>query len=152
MDSFVSYPIRTLTIEKGYTVIAHFRNGDVKRYDFTDVIKKLKPLKPLAEDYELFKQIHLSPGGYSVIWNDDLDLEAEELWYDGEDIASPFYGLMAFKDAEECWNLKPSALRKAVQYGRFTVGSDVMHFGKQWVITRKAMEREYGPGPKRNDD
>ena len=149
MDTFVSYPIRTLTLVKDYEVIAHFRNGDVKRYDFWPIINDLKPLNPLKEDYELFKQIHLSPGGHCIIWNDDLDLEAEELWYDGMDMESPFQNLMSFRDAEECWNLKPSALRKAVQYGRFIVGKDVMHFGKQWVITRQAMEREYGLHPHR---
>lgn len=149
MDEFVEYPIRTLTLVKDYEVIAHFKNGDVKRYDFRKIINELEPLKPLAEDYQLFSQIHLSPGGYGIIWNEDIDLEAEELWYEGEDVDSPFRDLMAFKDAEDHWGLRPSALRKAVQYGRFKVGEDVMHFGKQWVITRKAMEREYGTGPRK---
>lgn len=148
MENFVEYPIRTLTLVKDYEVIAHFKNGDVKRYDFLEIINKLEPLKQLAEDYELFQQIHLSPGGYGIIWNEYIDLEAEEIWYGGEDVDSPFRDLMAFRDAEETWGLKPSALRKAVQYKRFTVGSDVMHFGKQWVVTRKAMEREYGTAPK----
>lgn len=148
MENFVEYPIRTLTLVKDYEVIAHFKNGDVKRYDFRKIIDQLAPLRILAEDYELFRKIHLSAGGYSIIWNDDLDLEAEELWYDGEDVDSPFRDLMAFRDAEETWGLKPSALRKAVQYKRFTVGEDVMHFGKQWVVTKKAMEREYGPEPR----
>lgn len=149
---FVCYPIRTLTLVKDYTVIAHFKNGDVKQYDFWPVINRLNGLKPLAEDYELFKQLHLDPGGYGVIWNDDLDLASEDLWYDGVDVESPFRGLMALGDAEETWGLRPSALRKAIQYNRFTVGADVMHFGKQWVITRTAMEREYGPVPKQDDE
>ena len=34
MENFVEYPIRTLTLVKDYEVIAHFKNGDVKRYDF----------------------------------------------------------------------------------------------------------------------
>ena len=149
MEDFAFYPIRTLTLVEDYTVIAHFRNGDVKKYDFRPVINELEILKPLAEDYELFKSFSLDPGGYGVIWNDDIDLAAEELWYNGEDVESPFTNLMSFRDAEECWDLKPSALRKAVQYGRFAVGTDVMNFGKQWVITRQAMEREYGIHPHR---
>lgn len=148
MENFVEYPIRTLTLVKDYEVIAHFKNGDVKRYDFRNIIHEMIQLKPLADDYDLFAQIHLSPGGYGIIWNEYIDLEAEEIWYGGEDVDSPFRDLMAFRDAEETWGLKPSALRKAVQYRRFTVGEDVMHFGKQWVVTRKAMEREYGTAPK----
>lgn len=152
MGNFVEYPIRTLTLVKDYEVLAHFKNGDVKRYDFTKIINSFAPLKPLADDYELFKKIHLSPGGYGVIWNDELDLEAEELWYGGVEAVSPFAGLMALGDAEETWGLKPSALRKAIQYNRFAVGTDVMYFGKQWVVTRTAMEREYGAMPQRETE
>ena len=148
MKNIIEYPIRTLTLLTDYVVVAHFKNGDVKRYDFRKIISEFEPLKPLAEDYDLFRQMHLSPGGYGIIWNDDLDIEAEELWHGGEDVDSPFRDLMAFPDAEETWGLRPSALRKAVQYKRLQIGIDVMHFGKQWVITRKAMEREYGPAPK----
>lgn len=55
-----------------------------------------------------------------------------------------FDGLMSFKEASDKWNLNESTLRKAIQYGRFRNGIDVKKFGKQWVITIEAMEREYG--------
>ena len=40
-----------------------------------------------------------------------------------------------------------STLRKAVTYGKLKENIDVKKFGKQWIITQKAMEREYGPMP-----
>lgn len=55
-----------------------------------------------------------------------------------------FAGLMSFKEASDKWCLNESTLRKAIQYGRFKDGIDVKKFGKQWVITIEAMEREYG--------
>ena len=43
--------------------------------------------------------------------------------------------------------LHDSTLRKAVSYHKLVEGLDVQKFGKQWVVTRSAMEREYGPQP-----
>lgn len=60
---------------------------------------------------------------------------------------SPFDGLMSFREATDRWGLNESTLRKAVEYGKLCVGTDVQKFGKQWVITSEAMEREYGAPP-----
>lgn len=57
---------------------------------------------------------------------------------------NPFEGLMSFKEATDLWGLSESTLRKAVSYGRFEEGVDIKKFGKQWIITIEAMEREYG--------
>jgi len=39
--------------------------------------------------------------------------------------------------------LHESTLRKAVEYGKLVPGIDVCNLGKQWVITKEALEREY---------
>ena len=57
---------------------------------------------------------------------------------------SPFKDLMSFSEATKRWGLHESTLRKAITYGKFAEDVDVKNFGKQWVITRQAMEREYG--------
>ena len=41
------------------------------------------------------------------------------------------------------WNLDDSTIRKAIAKGKFVNGIDTQKFGKQWVITKEAMEREY---------
>ncbi|WP_248922502.1 helix-turn-helix domain-containing protein [Olsenella intestinalis] len=51
---------------------------------------------------------------------------------------------MSFADASELWGLSESTLRKAVSYGKIVSGVDARKFGKQWLVTRAAMEREYG--------
>lgn len=64
---------------------------------------------------------------------------------------NPFDGLMSFKEATDLWGLHESTLRKAVSYGKLQENIDVKKFGKQWIITIEAMEREYGPMPKKKD-
>lgn len=83
-------------------------------------------------------------GGYGVSWNNDLDLACDELWEHGTTISTPFDRLIAFGNASDMWGLNESNLRKAVAYRKLVEGVDVKKFGKQWVITLDAMEREYG--------
>lgn len=35
-------------------------------------------------------------------------------------------------------------MRKAANYGKFVVSVDACKFGKQWFVSVKAMQREYG--------
>ena len=62
---------------------------------------------------------------------------------------NPFDGLLSFKEATDLWGLNEGTLRKAVSYGKLVENVDVRKFGKQWVITQAAMEREYGPAPQK---
>lgn len=59
-------------------------------------------------------------------------------------MGNPFDGLLSFKEATDQWKLNESTLRKAISYGKLVDGIDVKKFGKQWIITIEAMEREYG--------
>ena len=62
----------------------------------------------------------------------------------GTEVSTPFDGLMSFADASELWGLSESTHRKAVSYGKIVPGVDARKYGKQWVVTREAMGREYG--------
>ena len=42
------------------------------------------------------------------------------------------------------WDLNESTLRKAISYGKLRNGIDVCKYGKQWVASIEAMNREYG--------
>lgn len=52
--------------------------------------------------------------------------------------------MIAFTDATKLWGLNESTLRKAISYGKLIIGVDACKYGKQWVISTKAMKREYG--------
>jgi len=94
-----------------------------------------------------FYTVEVDVGGYGVIWGDELDLSCDELWTNGTAIETPFDGLMSFSDATSLWCLNESTLRKAISYGKLVNGVDVCKFGKQWVVSMEAMQREYGEPP-----
>lgn len=68
---------------KDYEIIAMFQNGISKRYD----MKQLFGVFPQFSDFEriagLFEQVKVDVGGYGVSWNDELDLDAEDIWENG---------------------------------------------------------------------
>ena len=61
-----------------------FQDGKVKRYDIASLFDKYPQLRAL-EDRNLFLQGRLV-GHYGIIWNDDLDLETETVYQDGETV------------------------------------------------------------------
>lgn len=60
--------------------------------------------------------------------------------------SSDFAELLSFAEAAELWKVDQSTLRKAVEAGRLEPGKDCRKFGKQWVVTAKAMQREFRGG------
>lgn len=121
-----------------------FAEGVTKIYDVKPLFDKWEAFRKLQESPELFSTVEVDEGGYGVVWNDDLDLSCDELYANGETVETPFDGLMAFTDATKLWGLNESTLRKAISYGELVNGVDACKFGRQWVISEKAMRREYG--------
>ena len=121
-----------------------FAEGITKIYDIKPLLSKWSVFQALEDQPELFSSVEVDVGGYGIIWNDELDLSCNELFENGKTIETPFDGLIAFSDATLLWGLNESTLRKAIQYGKLVNGIDVCKFGKQWVISEKAMLREYG--------
>jgi DNA-binding XRE family transcriptional regulator len=70
-----------LELKEGTTLELTFQNGEVKAYDMAVLFGKYPQLEVL-KDRELFLQGKLM-GSYGIIWNDDLDIEAETIYEDG---------------------------------------------------------------------
>ena len=70
-----------LTLLDGTTLELQFQDGKVKRYDVSALFHKYPQLQAL-EDRSLFLQGKLM-GAYGIMWNDDLDLEAETVYEEG---------------------------------------------------------------------
>lgn len=138
------HKIKNVSPLSDFRLSVQFSEGVTKLYDVKPLFEKLPIFGSLMESPEEYAGVTVDTGGYGIIWNDDLDLSSDELWENGEKIATPFDGLMAFSDATELWGLNESTLRKAISYGKLVNGVDVCKFGKQWVVSVKAMEREYG--------
>lgn len=138
------HKIKCVTPMPDYILTVQFSEGVTKRYNLNPLIEKYPMFSPLKEHLELYYSAVVDVGGYGVIWNDNIDIACDELYFNGEVIDTPFDGLIALSDATELWGLNESTLRKAISYGKLINGQDVCKFGKQWVISSKAMNREYG--------
>lgn len=138
------HKIKLVTPLKDFEVSVHFVEGITKIYDIKPLFSKIKAFKKFKETPSLFYDVTVDVGGYGIIWNDDLDLSCDELFKNGKTVKTPFDGLIAFTDATKLWGLNESTLRKAISYGKLIIGVDACKYGKQWVISTKAMKREYG--------
>lgn len=137
------HKIKNVTALPDYKISVQFSEGITKIYNVKELIRRNPMLKKL-ENEELFYNVEVDVGGYGIVWNDDIDISCDELFENGKTIKTPFDGLMAFSDATLIWGLNESTLRKAIAYGKLINGIDVCKYGKQWVVSIKAMEREYG--------
>ena len=132
-------------------LIAQFEDGICKMYDVKQLLRSYPVFEKLLENKKLFRSVHIEGSGFGIVWNDEFDLSCNEIWENGSTVPTPFDNLIAFSDATEIWGLNESTLRKAITYGKLKVGFDACNYGKQWVVTRKAMIREYG-FPKQEQD
>ena len=138
------HKIKSVTPLSDYILSVQFSEGITKHYDLKPLFDKYPMFIPLKEHLDLYYSVSVDVGGYGVIWNDEIDIACDELFFNGETVKTPFDGLIAFSDATLIWGLNESTLRKAISYGKLINGQDVCKFGKQWVISAEAMRREYG--------
>ena len=138
------HKVKSVNALPDFRLSVQFAEGVTKIYDVKPLFEKWEAFRTLENDPALFFSAESTPGGYGIIWNDDLDLSCDELFANGETIQMPFDGLMAFTEATQLWGLNESTLRKAIAYGKLVKGVDACKFGKQWVISAAAMRREYG--------
>ncbi|MBS6252580.1 MAG: DUF2442 domain-containing protein [Clostridium sp.] len=137
------HKIKNVTAYPDYKILVQFSEGITKIYNVKQLIENNSMFKILRNE-ELFYSVQVDIGGYGIIWSDDIDISCDELFENGKIIETPFDGLMAFSDATLIGGLNESTLRKAISYGKLIDGIDVCKYGKQWVVSIDAMEREYG--------
>ena len=67
-------------------LFARFENGDVRVYDVAPLQSKWPVFKTLSIVPELFPLARIDAGGHGIVWNDEIDLASEEIWYNGQPI------------------------------------------------------------------
>lgn len=60
-----------------------FKNGAVKLYDMKPLMQESSVFFYFKEHPDIFYRVTVSPGGYGIIWTDELDLAAEDVWVNG---------------------------------------------------------------------
>lgn len=138
------HKIKSVSPLSDYILSVQFSEGVTKHYDLKPLINSQPMFRAFKERMEIYYSAIVDTGGYGVIWDDNIDIACDELYYNGETVHTPFDGLIALSDATSLWGLNESTLRKAISYGKLVNGQDVCKFGKQWVISSEAMIREYG--------
>ncbi len=73
---------------EGTALEVTFQTGEVKRYDMCALFPKYPQLRAL-ENRDLFLSGKLM-GAYGIMWNDDLDIETETIYEDGETVRTGF--------------------------------------------------------------
>ena len=79
------HTIKEITSLENLEIKVIFHGGIEKSYDIRKMFDPFPQMKEL-ENGDLFKSAVLDPGGYGISWNDELDIDAEEIWEDEEEI------------------------------------------------------------------
>lgn len=74
-----------------------FYDGSVKEYDVSELGQRWPVFESLCSNPDLFQRVEVSPGGFGIFWNDDLDLSCDELYENGQDV-SPADKVELFRD------------------------------------------------------
>lgn len=67
-------------------LLVEFLNGIEKTYDVKFLYSVFPQFKVFEIDKKLFGCVQVDAGGYGISWNDDLDLDAEDIWEDGIEV------------------------------------------------------------------
>lgn len=63
------------------TLVIKFTNQEVKKYSISHLLKN--PMFAPLYQAAFFKNFRIEPGGYGIVWNEDIDLSEYELWKNG---------------------------------------------------------------------
>ncbi len=79
----MTHRIKEVTPLENFVVSVIFQNGIEKEYDMKILFEMFPQFKLFKENQELFDMVKVDTGGYGIYWNEELDLNAEEIWEDG---------------------------------------------------------------------
>lgn len=71
---------------ENFVLLVGFQNGIEKTYDMRTLYPVFPQFEVFENDVDLFNQVQVDMGGYGVSWNDDLDLDANDIWEDGIEV------------------------------------------------------------------
>ena len=82
--------IDSAKVIKDYSLLVKFSNGDIRLYDVSRLLDN--PMFARLRNPTFFSNFQVEPGGYALVWNEDIDISEYELWHNGicvvpEDVA-----------------------------------------------------------------
>lgn len=85
-DEHVLHKVKAVYPLKNYKLQVWFEEELVKIYDVSLIFDEWSEFKVFIDEPDLFETVKVDKGGYGVLWNDELDLSADELYENGTDI------------------------------------------------------------------
>ncbi len=79
----VFHKVQSVAALPDFVLEVRFAGGEEKRYDMKPVFAAWPMFEGLRESPELFGEVAVGPGGYGVVWGDEWDVGAEELFANG---------------------------------------------------------------------
>ncbi len=76
------HKVKEVTPVENMMLVVKFVNNEVKVYDIKPLMKKWKIFEELKEE-KVFAQVKVDKGGYGISWNEEIDLDCNELWSNG---------------------------------------------------------------------
>ena len=76
---------KSIKYKRGTIIEVLFMDGEKRRYDMALLFEKYPYMKAL-QDRRFFKTGKPDAGGYGIVWNDDVDISCEEIYYNGTPI------------------------------------------------------------------
>ena len=83
----IFHRVKNITPLQDKILLAEFEDGTRKYYDTKPLKGRIPVFSMLDYVTGLFEQVHVDVGGYGIMWNDEIDLSCNELYYNGEDIS-----------------------------------------------------------------
>ena len=63
------------------TLMVKFTNREFKKYDISKLLEN--PMFAPLSNPGIFRNFRIEPGGYALVWNDEIDISEYELWKNG---------------------------------------------------------------------
>jgi Protein of unknown function (DUF2442) len=63
------------------TLMVKFINLEIKKYDISKLLEN--PMFSSLSNPVFFRNFTVEPGGYALVWNDEIDISEYELWQNG---------------------------------------------------------------------
>lgn len=82
----MTHKIKSVKPMENTVLLVEFQNGIEKTYDIQNIYFVFPQFKIFETEKKLFAQVQVDVGGYGISWNDELDLDAEEIWENGIEV------------------------------------------------------------------
>lgn len=80
----MTYKIKEVKPLENFVVAVIFQDGVEKEYDTKQLFDRFPQFQAFEKEMGLFGKVDVDAGGYGIAWNDELDLGADEIWYNGK--------------------------------------------------------------------